>query len=64
MGNIMVGFCYRLPGQDEEVDEAFSDNWKKLHVHRLLPSWGTCTTTICWRDNTADVGKGTSFWMH
>lgn len=40
MGNVEVSVCYRLPDQ-EKVDEASSDNWKKPRTHRPWCSWHT-----------------------
>lgn len=66
MGNIVVGICYQLTEQDKD-DKDTLDNWNKPNVHRLMgdismSSWETLTTTVCWRDITAGIGKGTGFW--
>jgi len=41
-GDILVGVCYRLPNQDEEMNEAFYEQLRKLHSF----SWETSTSLI------------------
>jgi len=45
-GDIFVGVCYRLPNQDEEKDEAFSEQLVKLHNCQHSFSWETSTSLI------------------
>ena len=41
-GDILVGVCCRLPNQDEEMNEAFYEQLRKLHSF----SWETSTSLI------------------
>ena len=41
-GDILVGVCYRLLNQDEEMNEAFYEQLRKLHSF----SWETSTSLI------------------
>ena len=39
--DVMVGVCYRLPDEVEEVDGAFFRGLGKPHDHRSWYSWST-----------------------
>ena len=49
--NMFVGVCYRLPNQDEEMDEVFYKQRQKSHNHQPLFSWGT-STSLTYARNT------------
>lgn len=59
VGSTVVGVCYRLPDQKEQMDEAFY-NWKWPCILRALrggASWGLQPTNICWRDNREEQAE-------
>jgi len=41
-----VGVCYRLPNQDEEMDEVFYKQLAEVVQSPALCSWGTSTSLI------------------
>ncbi|XP_063280190.1 uncharacterized protein LOC134564864 isoform X3 [Prinia subflava] len=53
-GDTVVGVCYRLPEQEEEVDEAFYRQLEAASQFQALVLVGDLNyPDICWRSNTA-----------
>ena len=53
-GDILVGFCYGPPNQDEEKDEAFCEQLAEVARSPALVLMGDFTfPDICWKYNTA-----------
>lgn len=54
MGIIVVGVCYRLPDQEEQVHEAFYRQLKVASCLQVLVFMGYFNhPDVCWRDNAA-----------
>ncbi|KAK4806252.1 hypothetical protein QYF61_013396 [Mycteria americana] len=62
MGDIVVDVCYRLPDQEEQVDEAF---YRQLgaasHLQALILLRDFNHLNICWRDNRAGHKQSRKF---
>jgi len=53
-GDIVVGFCYRLPDQEDRVDEAlYKQIGAASHPQNMVLVGDFDHPNICWRDNTA-----------
>ncbi|PKU47288.1 rna-directed dna polymerase from mobile element jockey-like [Limosa lapponica baueri] len=53
-GNAVVCVCYRIPDQEEQVDEAlYSQTGAALHLQALILMGNFNHSGICWKDNTA-----------
>lgn len=62
MDNIVVGVCYRPPGQEEDVDEAFFRQVKEASYFQALVLMESVSHSyICWRDNTVEHKKPRRF---
>ena len=53
-GDIVVGFCYRLPDQEDRVDEAlYKQIGAASHPQNMVLMGDFNHPDICWRDNIA-----------
>jgi len=61
-GDILVGFCYGPPNQDEEKDEAFCEQLAEVARSPALVLMGDFTfPDICWKYNTAQRKQSRRF---
>lgn len=52
-GNIVAGICYRSPGREDKIDEAFSRKVEEASLFQALAFIGyTDLPEICWTGNT------------
>ena len=60
--DILVGFCYRPPNQDEEKDEAFCEQLAEVARSPALVLMGDFNfSDICWKYNTAQRKQSKRF---
>ena len=58
----MVGVCYRLPNQEDQVDEAlYKQIGAASHSQNMVLMGDFNHPEICWRDNTAGHQKSKRF---
>ena len=61
-GDIVVGFCYRLPDQEDRVDEAlYKQIGAASHSQNMALIGNFNHPNICWRDNTVMHQKSKRF---
>jgi len=61
-GDILVGVCYRPPGQEDQADEALSRQIGTASHSQALVLVGYFNhPIICWRDNTAGYKQSRKF---